>query len=335
MAVGQSPINFYELLGVSASATTEEIRAAYRERIAHYHPDRNRWAHATAVAALINEAWDVLGNPERRRLYDAEMPFGASGEREEAREARSENENREPSSAATPGDPPPPAAPPRQKSDAPKSHEGGIIGFMRQDPLSSAIVDGVVAILLTGLVFLMATVGSLLIYDDGNQTRAAALAGLVVGLFWAIWAGVRYRKLRLQSDPIVWVCSQCGRHVPPHAAVCRCGLKRPDSDTSARGSEAKGRTPRAQEPVNMPTVGRWLFGYRDDVNLSARWWHRGFVLLFVLVMVLTATLALAVKAEYIFQAVLFSLGIALLLLNVYYRGFIYIVCGSRATLRNG
>ena len=71
------PINYYDILAVSPTASYEEIRAGYRERIAQYHPDRHSSTHAHAIAALVNEAWEVLGDGERRRAYDA-----ATGEAE-------------------------------------------------------------------------------------------------------------------------------------------------------------------------------------------------------------------------------------------------------------
>jgi hypothetical protein len=69
----QRPINYYDILAVSPDSSIEEIRAGYRERVAQYHPDRHSSTHAHAVAALINEAWEVLRDEGRRRLYDIEL----------------------------------------------------------------------------------------------------------------------------------------------------------------------------------------------------------------------------------------------------------------------
>jgi curved DNA-binding protein CbpA len=65
------PINYYDILGIPPDAAPLHIRSAYFARIGQYHPDRNPTTHATAIAALVNEAWAVLGDAERRRQYDA------------------------------------------------------------------------------------------------------------------------------------------------------------------------------------------------------------------------------------------------------------------------
>jgi len=69
---------YYEILGLKQSASLEEIRKAYRKLALHYHPDRNR-GDATAEERFkaISEAYAVLMDPEKRRLYDLCRATGA------------------------------------------------------------------------------------------------------------------------------------------------------------------------------------------------------------------------------------------------------------------
>lgn len=61
---------YYDLLGVDAAATTEEIQRAYRRLARRHHPDVAPESDRAAMAE-INGAWAVLGDPARRRIYDA------------------------------------------------------------------------------------------------------------------------------------------------------------------------------------------------------------------------------------------------------------------------
>ena len=63
----------YDLLGVSPSATQDEIRRAYHGLARRHHPDANPGQSDPSrrlKMAEINAAWEVLGNPEKRRAYD-------------------------------------------------------------------------------------------------------------------------------------------------------------------------------------------------------------------------------------------------------------------------
>jgi DnaJ-class molecular chaperone len=69
---------YYEILGLKENASAEEIRKAYRKLALHYHPDRNR-GDATAEERFkaISEAYAVLTDPEKRKLYDLSRTTGA------------------------------------------------------------------------------------------------------------------------------------------------------------------------------------------------------------------------------------------------------------------
>lgn len=67
--------NYYEVLGVSKSATAEEIKRAYRKLAVQYHPDKNKTKDAENKFKEINAAYEVLSDPEKRKMYDA---YGSS-----------------------------------------------------------------------------------------------------------------------------------------------------------------------------------------------------------------------------------------------------------------
>ncbi|MEO5794601.1 MAG: DnaJ domain-containing protein [Rhodoferax sp.] len=60
----------YTALGLSAAATLADIKKAYRQRAAQYHPDRNTAAEAPQLFRAVQTAYEVLSDDERRKTYD-------------------------------------------------------------------------------------------------------------------------------------------------------------------------------------------------------------------------------------------------------------------------
>ena len=90
--------DLYDVLQVSPHAEVEVIRAAYRALARKYHPDHGGDAHRMVV---LNDAWDVLGDPTRRAAYDASR-IGASNQPTPA--AATPSETVTPREAVTPRD---------------------------------------------------------------------------------------------------------------------------------------------------------------------------------------------------------------------------------------
>jgi curved DNA-binding protein CbpA len=70
--------DFYTILGVSRTASADEIKSAHRELVKKFHPDlfpgAKQKAQANKKLQQINEAYATLSNPERRRQYDSKYP---------------------------------------------------------------------------------------------------------------------------------------------------------------------------------------------------------------------------------------------------------------------
>jgi molecular chaperone DnaJ len=68
--------DYYEVLGIDRDASDEEIRKAFRRLAFKYHPDHNRDERAGEEFKEVNEAYEILSNPDKRAAYDR---FGHGG----------------------------------------------------------------------------------------------------------------------------------------------------------------------------------------------------------------------------------------------------------------
>jgi len=77
MKKSEKIVNYYEMFGISANAGSEELRRAYHDQLKIWHPDKNadRLSEAEETTKILNQAYSVLSDPERRKQYDRMLHF--------------------------------------------------------------------------------------------------------------------------------------------------------------------------------------------------------------------------------------------------------------------
>ena len=69
--------NYYDVLGVQKNASPDDIKQAYRKMSKELHPDKHKGdKDAETKFKDVNEAYEVLSNPQKRQMYDQ---FGSAG----------------------------------------------------------------------------------------------------------------------------------------------------------------------------------------------------------------------------------------------------------------
>jgi DnaJ-class molecular chaperone len=66
-------MTYYDTLGIAETATAKEIKQAYRSLSLKYHPDHNSSPDATEMMSKINEAYEILKDEGKRKLYDEQL----------------------------------------------------------------------------------------------------------------------------------------------------------------------------------------------------------------------------------------------------------------------
>jgi len=165
----------YDNLKVTRGAPPEVIRAAYKALTQRYHPDRNDSPDAPRIMRLINEAYAVLGDPERRKAYDREL---AASERRAAQarqvQAGAAEKIAEPRSGATAA---PFSAPNKAGPATGEPGTGRPVPAKRTRPLLKWLFGIACAIL----------VGAALLVNANRQNRSAQTVASMAPASWS-WA---------------------------------------------------------------------------------------------------------------------------------------------------
>ena len=71
--------DYYEVLGISKTTPINEIKSQYRKLALKFHPDRNKSKEAPEHFKEISEAYAVISDPEKKKIYDQYGHAGVDG----------------------------------------------------------------------------------------------------------------------------------------------------------------------------------------------------------------------------------------------------------------
>lgn len=178
-----STTTYYEVLGIPADASDDEVHAAYRRAIALVHPDRAGEA-GTSLAVLINAAHDVLSDPVRRAAYDDELAGSSATDDDEGWGdddwVVDDSPGPPPRSSPAPAPSPSPSPTPSPSAYAPQIRPRPLL--LRRHPLGAwlAVVTVAVVVLVSGGHLSPWATAAILAIDTGVLVRWCTHAWLRV-----------------------------------------------------------------------------------------------------------------------------------------------------------
>jgi DnaJ domain len=182
---------FYDLLGVAPDATDEEIRRSYRIRAQLVHPDHHAGAadevveEARSQMGLLNQAWEVLRDSDRRAEYDATLGHRPA---QRARPSTAGNHSQPPTPGRTRGT----RGEPRDGSPPPKP-ELPHVPFLRITIASLTLVLVV--------VFVLAGVGAF-VHSNGGRTSESSVTTTTTCPYAAVYCTTTDAPVTTTDAPV-------------------------------------------------------------------------------------------------------------------------------------
>ena len=226
--------NYYEVLGLPPGATTDEIKKKYRELARKFHPDVVQdKVLGQRVFTQINQAYSVLGNPERRAQYNSTLQAGGSSN---GTAANGTAANAAPKSGGSPAQAAPPSAPAPPVSPVKSQANAEMLGRAENAIMAGKPVEA-------------RTLAVRLLESDPRHVRALEILGdALVQMGRRDEAAVQYRK-SLEITPSKLIQAKLNRLTAAENRMAS-GMPTPDaySDASARENRARD-TIRTAPPI--------------------------------------------------------------------------------------
>ena len=230
---------YYELLGLSIGCSQEEIKKAYHELALKYHPDVNKSDEARDTMKSINEAYEVLSDPDKRADYDSKLRMkkpdfivvkqeraepddddaGHSRDMSAAEYRAYENEIRRHARARRPQDTDNSAS--ASRFEQAQSIQRIYAAFL------DVILSGVFSIII---VYLLLSVIAAIIGSQGFRGGISDQVFVILVFFVSFLYGIFFESSRIGATPGKWyfylyVCDAKGELIDTRSAIIRNFVK--------------------------------------------------------------------------------------------------------------